>query len=141
MQGCVNILAGLTKTRHPVAKAANQTSASHEVSRKRSCDTGRPEHMRTSGGENNPLHKGASILVSLRNEPSKKQRSLGEPRALSLRPISTYERYGEVTRTPSSTRHGRLKSITGLSSRRRLNTIRPLTLRTDHINSVRSRLT
>ena len=141
MQGCVNILAGLTKTRHPVAKAANQTSASHEVSRKRSCDTGRPEHMRTSGGENNPLHKGASILVSLRNGPSKKQRSLGEPRALSLRPISTYKRYSEVARTPSSTRHGRLKSITGLSSRRSLNTIRPLTLRTDHISSARSRLT
>ena len=141
MQGCVNILAGLAKARHPAAKAANQASASHEVSRKRSCDTGRPEHMRTSGGENTSLHKGASILVSLRNGPSKKQRSLGELRALPLRPIPTYKRHSEVARAPSSARHGRLKSIAGLSPRRSLSTTRPLALRAGHISSARSRLT
>ena len=88
------MLGGLAKARHPaakaVAKAANQAPAEHEVSRKRSCGTGKPAHMRTNEGENTSLHKGASILVSLRNGPSKKRRSLGEPRALSLRPISTY---------------------------------------------------
>ena len=106
MSKAVNILAGLAKTRHPatkaIAKAANQTSASHEVSRKRSCGAGKPAHMRTNEGENTSLHKGASILASLRNGPSKKRRSLKGPRALSLRPISTYKRYSEVARAPSS---------------------------------------
>ena len=139
------MLAGLAKARHPTAKAAakaaSQAPAQGKECRKRSCNTDKPAHMRTSGGENASLREGASILASLRNGPTKKQRPLGEPRALSLRPISTYKRYSEAARTPSATRHGRLKSITGFSSRRRPDTNRPLTLRTDHINSVRSRLT
>ena len=139
------MLAGLAKARHPAAKAAaktaNQTPAKHEVCRKRSCDTGKPAHMRTNGGENASLRKGASILAPLRNGPSKKQRSLGEPRALPLRPISTYKRYSEVARAPSSARHGRLKPIAGLSPRRRLSTARPLALRAGHISSARPRLT
>ena len=139
------MLEGLAKVRHlaaeEVAKAVNQAPAKHGVSRKRSCGTGKPASMRANGGEDASLRKGASILAPLRDGPSKKQRSLGEPRALPLRPISAYKRYSEVARAPSSARHGRLKSIAGLSSRRSLNTINPLTLRTDHINSVRSRLT
>ena len=59
------MLKGLAKARHPAAKAAakaaSQASASHEVSRKRSCDTSRPAHMRTNEGENASLRKGASI--------------------------------------------------------------------------------
>ena len=90
------MLAGLAKVRHPAtkaaAKAASQASASREVSRKRSCGTSKPAHMRTNEGENTSLRKGASILAPLRNGPSKKQRSLGEPRALPLRPIPTYKR-------------------------------------------------
>ena len=139
------MLKGLAKARHPAAKAAakaaGQAPAKQEVSKKRSCDAGKPAHMRTNEGENTSLHKGASILAPLRNGPSKKQRSLGEPRALPLRPISTCKRYSEVARAPSSARHGRLKSIAGLSSRRRLNTIRPLALRAGHISSARPRLT
>ena len=93
------ILGGLAKTRHPadkaVAETASQTPARHEVCRKRSCDANKPAHMRTNGGEDASLREGASILASLRNGPSKKQRSLEEPRALSLRPISAYKRYSE----------------------------------------------
>ena len=138
------MLKGLAKARHPAAKAAakaaSQAPAKREVCRKRSCGTGKPAHMRTNGGENTSLRKGASILASLRSGPSKKQRSLGEPRALSLRPISTYKRYSEVARAPSSARHGRLKSIAGLSSRRRLSTSRPLAPRAGHTSSARPRL-
>ena len=110
--GAASILEGLAKARHPAAKgaakAASQAPAKREVSRKRSCDTGKPTHMRTNGGENASLRKGASILASLRNGPSKKQRSPGEPRALPLRPISTYKRHSEAARALSPARHGRL---------------------------------
>ena len=87
------MLAGLAKARHPAtkaaAKAASQAPAKREARRKRSCGASKPAHMRTSGGENASLRKGASILASLRNGPTKKQRSLEEPRALPLRPIPT----------------------------------------------------
>jgi len=63
------MLEGLAKVRHPAtkaaAKAASQAPAKREESRKRSCDAGRPTHMRTNGGENASLRKGASILASL----------------------------------------------------------------------------
>ena len=105
--GSVNILKGLAKARHPsakaaakasteVAKAATHTPASQNENKKRSCGIARPASMRTSGEESASLHKSASILASLRNGPSKKQRSLKEPRALPLRPISTYKRYCEA---------------------------------------------
>ena len=124
--------------RHPItkaaAKAASQAPAKHEVCRKRSCDTDKPAHMRTSEGESASLRKGASILASLRNGPSKKQRPLGEPRALPLRPISTCKRYSEAARAPSAARHGRLKPAAGLPPRRRPGASRPLALRAGHIS-------
>ena len=63
------MLGGLAKARHPAtkaaAKAASQAPAKREESRKRSCGAGRPTHMRTNGGENTSLHKGAPILAPL----------------------------------------------------------------------------
>ena len=70
----VNILEGLAKTRHPAAKAVTQTPAKQGVTKKRSCNAGKPMCMRTSEGEDASLHKEASILASLRNGPTKKQR-------------------------------------------------------------------
>ena len=84
MQGCVNILEGLTKTRHPAAKAVTQAPAKQEVAKKRSCSAGKPARMRASEGENASLRKDASILASLRNGPTKKQRPAEGPRALPL---------------------------------------------------------
>ena len=124
-----SMLAGLAKTRHPAtkaaAKAASQAPAQGEECRKRGYSTGKPAHMRTSGEENASLRKGASILASLRNGPSKKQRPLGEPRELPLRPISTCKRCSEAARAPSAARHGRLKPTAGFSPRHRPGTSRP----------------
>ena len=86
--------------------------------------------MRTNEGEDASLRKGAPILASLRSGPSKKQRSLGEPRALPLRPISAYKRHSKAARALSPARHGRLKP-----------TAAALAPRTEHISSARSRLT
>ena len=122
MQGCVNILEGLTKTRHPTAKAVTEAPAKQEMTKKRSCNPGKPISIHTNEAEDASLYKGASALAALRNGPTKKQRTAKGPRALSLRPISTYKRHGETTRTQSPTRHRRLKSITGFSSRRWHNT-------------------
>ena len=118
MQGCVNILEDLTKTRHPAAKAVTQTPAKQEVTRKHSCDAGKPTSICTNEEEDASLCKGASALAALRNGPTKKQCSAKRPRALSLRPISTYNRDGETTRTWSPTRHRRLKPIASFSSQR-----------------------
>ena len=97
-----SMLGGLAKARHPAAKAAakaaSQAPAKHGVSRKRSCGTGKPACMRTNGGENASLRKGASTLAPLRNGPSKKQRSPEEPRALPLRHISTCKRHSGAAR-------------------------------------------
>ena len=122
MQGCVNILKGLTKTRHPTAKAVTEAPAKQEMTKKRSCNPGKPISIHTNEEEDASLYKGASALAALRNDSTKKQRTAKGPRALSLRPISTYKRHGETTRTQSPTRHRRLKSITGFSSRRWHNT-------------------
>ena len=118
MQGCVNILEGLTKTRHPAAKSVTQTPAKQEVTKKRSCNADKPSSICTNEEENASLYKGASALAALRNGPTKKQRSAKGPRALSLRPISTYKRHGETACAQSPARHRRLKSITGFSPRR-----------------------
>ena len=85
----VNILEGLTKTRHPAAKSATQAPAKQEVTKKRSCNAGKPISSCTNEEENASLYKGASALAALRNGPTKKQRSAKGPRALPLRPIST----------------------------------------------------
>ena len=74
--------------------------------------------IRTNEEENASLRKGASALAALRNGPTKKQRPAKGPRALSLRPISTYKRRGEAARAQSPARHRRLKPIAGFSSRR-----------------------
>ena len=122
-----NILEGLTKTRHPTAKAATQTPAKQEVAKKRSCNAaGKPISIRTNEEENASLYKGASALAALRNGPTKKQRSAKGPRALSLRPISTYNRHGEAARAQSPTRGRRLKPITSFSSQRWHNTKKSL---------------
>ena len=114
----VNILESLTKTRHPAAKSVTQTPAKQEVTKKRSCNADKPTSSCTNKEENASLYKGASALAALRNGPTKKQRSTKGPRALSLRPISTYKRHGETTRAQSPTRYRRLKSITSFSSQR-----------------------
>ena len=113
-----NILEGLAKTRHPAAKSVTQTPAKQEVTKKRSCNADKPTSICTNEEENASLYKGASALAALRNGPTKKQRSAKGPRALSLRPISTYKQHGETTRAQSPTRHRRLKSITSFSSQR-----------------------
>ena len=118
MQGCASMLEGLAKARHPAAKAAAQAPAKQEVAKKRSCNAGKPISIRTNEEENASLRRGASALASLRNGPTKKQRSAKGPRALPLRPISTYKRRGEAARAQSPARHRRLKSIAGFSSRR-----------------------
>ena len=146
-----SILEGLAKARHPsakaaakasteAAKAATRTPASQKESKKRSCGTTRPASMRTSGEESASLHKSASILASLRNGPSKKQRSLKEPRALPLRPISTCKRYCEAARAQSPARHGRLKPTKGFSSRRCQDIKEPFAARAGHTSSARPRL-
>ena len=112
-----NILEGLAKARHPAAKAATQAPAKQGVAKKRSCNAGKPACMRANDEENASLRKDASILASLQNGPTKKQRSAEGPRALPLRPISTYKQHGETARTQSPTRHRRLKPITGFSPR------------------------
>ena len=112
------MLEGLAKARHPAAKAAAQAPAKQGVAKKRSCNAGKPMCMRASEGENASLHKDASILASLRNGPTKKQRSAEGPRALPLQPIPTYKRRGEAAGAQSPARHSRLKSIAGFSSRR-----------------------
>ena len=122
----VNILEGLTKTRHPAAKSVTQTPAKQEVTKKRSCNADKPTSICTNEEENASLYKGASALAALRNGPTKKQRSAKGPRALSLRPISTYKQHGETTRTQSPTRHRRLKPITSFSSQRWHNTKKSL---------------
>ena len=121
-----NILEGLAKTRHPAAKPATQTPAKQEVTRKRSCNADKPTFICTNEEEDASLYKGASALAALRNGPTKKQCSAKGPRALPLRPISTYNRGGETTRTQSPTRHRRLKSITSFSSQRWHNTKKSL---------------
>ena len=113
-----NILEGLTKTRHPAAKAVTQTPAKQEVTKKRSCNAGKPTSICTNEEENASLCKGASALAALRNGPTKKQRSAKGPRALSLQPISTYKQQGEAARAQSPARHRRLKPIARFSSRR-----------------------
>ena len=122
MQGRASMLEGLAKARHPAAraaaKAATQAPAKQGVTKKRSCNADKPISIRTNEEENASLYKGASALAALRNGPTKKQRSAKRPRALSLRPISTYNRHGETTRAQSPTRHRRLKSITSFSSQR-----------------------
>ena len=135
-----SMLGGLAKARHPAAKAATQTPAKQEVTKKRSCNADKPISIRTNEEENASLRKGAPALAALRGGPAKKQRSAKGPRALPLRPISTYKRHGETARTQSPTRHRRLKSITGFSSRRRLSTSRPLAPRAGHTSSARPRL-
>ena len=92
------MLEGLAKARHPANKAVTQTPAKQEVAKKRSCNAGKPISICTSEEENASLHKGASALAALRNGPTKKQRSAKGPRALSLRPISTYKRHSEAAR-------------------------------------------
>ena len=73
-----SILEGLTKTRHPAAraaaKAAAQAPASQGAAKKRSCSAGKPVRARTSEGEDASLRKEASTLASLQNGPAKKQR-------------------------------------------------------------------
>ena len=113
-----SMLEGLAKTRHPAAKAATQAPAKQEVAKKRSCSAGKPACMGASEEENASLCRGASALASLRNGPTKKQRSAEGPRALPLQPISTYKRRGEAARAQSPARHRRLKPIAGFSSRR-----------------------
>ena len=77
-----NILEGLAKARHPTAKAATQTPAKQEVTKKHSCNADKPISIRTNEEENASLYKGASALAALRNGPTKKQRSAKGPRAL-----------------------------------------------------------
>ena len=78
------MLEALAKARHPDAKpaakasaaaatAAKQAPGTQGASRKRSCEPAKPAHMRTNEGESASLRKGAPILASLRNSPSKKQ--------------------------------------------------------------------
>ena len=122
----VNILEGLTKTRHPAAKAVTQTPAKQEVTKKRSCNADKPTSICTNEEENASLYKGASALAALRNGPTKKQRSAKGPRALSLRPISTCKQHSETARAQSPTRHRRLKPITSFSSQRWHNTKKSL---------------
>ena len=65
----VNILEGLAKARHPAARAAAKTAtqapAKQGVTKKRSCNAGKPMCMRTSEGGDASLRKEASILASL----------------------------------------------------------------------------
>ena len=122
----VNILEGLTKTRHPAAKSATQTPAKQKVAKKRAHDAGRPVAICTNEDEHASLYKGASALVALRNGPAKKQHSAKGPRALALQPISTYRRYSGAARAQNPTRHGRLKSIASFASRRWHNAKGPL---------------
>ena len=99
------MLEGLAKARHPAAKAAAQAPAKQGVAKKRSCNAGKPISMRTNEEENTSLCKGASALAALRNGPTKKQRPAKGPRALPLRPISTYKRRGEAARAQLSLIH------------------------------------
>ena len=73
-----SMLEGLAKARHPATKAAAKTAGQaptkQEVSKKRSCSSRNAAYAFTHGGENASLRKGAPILASLRNTPSKKQR-------------------------------------------------------------------
>ena len=96
-----NILESLAKARHPAAKPAAQAPAKQEVAKKRGCSAGKPVCMRTNEEENASLRRGASALPSLRNSPTKKQRSAEGPRALPLQPISAYKRRGEAARAQS----------------------------------------
>ena len=120
---CANILKGLTKARHPVAKAVakatGQTPVRQEVSKKRSCSSPKQACAFTQGGESATLRKGAPILASLQNASTKKRRSPEEPRTLPLRPISTCKRYSGAARAQSPARRGRLKPAAGLSPRHR----------------------
>ena len=147
----VNILEALTKTRHPDAKSvakasettattANQTPVKQRANRKRSCESTKPAHMRTNGGENASLCKGAPILASLRNGPSKKQRLPEGPRALPLRPISTFRRGSEVARAQNPARRGRLNSIASFSPRSLRDAKDLLALRADLRNFNQCRL-
>ena len=83
-----SILEGLTKVRHPAAKAAakaaKQGHAKQEVSKKRSCSSCKPACASAKGEESASLGKSASTLASLQNAPTKKNRPPGEPLALSL---------------------------------------------------------
>ena len=119
------MLEGLAKARHPVAKAAAQAPAKQGVAKKRSCTAGKPMCMRASEGENASLRRDASILTSLRNDPTKKQCPAEEPHALPLRPIPACKRCSKAARARSPARHRRLKSIAGFSSRRRHSTEEP----------------
>ena len=116
----VNILEGLTKTRHPTAKAAAQAPAKQGATKKRSCNADKPMCMRTSEGEDASLHKEASILASLRKGPAKKQRPPEGPRALPLRPISTYKQCSEAARAQSPARRmqGCASMLEGLAKAR-----------------------
>ena len=91
-----NILEGLAKTRHPAAKSVTQTPAKQKVTKKRTHDADRPAAICTNEDEHASLRKGASALAALRNGPAKKQHSAKGPRALPLRPISTYKRHAEL---------------------------------------------
>ena len=117
-QSSANILESLAKTRHPAAKSVTQTPAKQEVTKKRSCNAGKPISIRTNEEENASLCKGASALAALRNGPTKKQRPAKGPRALPLRPISTYKRHSETARAQSPARHRRLKSTASFSPQR-----------------------
>ena len=117
-----SMLEGLAKARHPTAKAAAkvaaQAPAKQGVARKRSCSTGEPSCMRASEGEDASLRKEAPALAPLRDGLAKKQRPPEGPRALPLRPISTYKRHSEAARAKSPARRGRLGHIAGFSPRR-----------------------
>ena len=113
------MLEGLAKARHPAAKAAAQAPAKQGAAKKRSCSAAEPARARASEGEDTSLYKEAPTLASLRSGPAKKQCPPRGPRALSLRPISTYKRCSEAARAQSPARRGRLKYIAGFSSRRR----------------------
>ena len=113
----------LAKARHPspeaAAKAAGQAPAKQKESKKRSCSLRKPACALTKVGENASVRGGASILASLRNAPTKKQRTPEEPRALPLRAISTRKRYSGAAQAQSCAPHGRHKPTAGFSPRLR----------------------
>ena len=110
MQGCVNILKGLTATRHPASKSASSSSAM-QIGRK-------PERESTSARVASLLPSLQSISTGRRDTvalpPSLRDISTAVPNA-SLRDISTWKKDTTLTQAPHAARLKRLKSITRLT--------------------------
>ena len=114
VQGCVNVLKGLTATRHPASKPANSSSA---------MQTGRmPERESTNAKVASLLPSLQSISTGRRNTasllPSLRDISTAAPNAslpASLQDISAWKTDAARTQVPYAARLKSLKCITQLT--------------------------